>query len=711
MLYRKFGGVAFIGARISLPNSGQGVRGSSGARGSIAGLRATIGSLEEAGLPEITGTGVRRSFYLHLIQWSLIFAATTVIVTTAFTFVGSHFAYEWIDKVWLLILFACAAASVVGLSLVVKLPPRTDWSRGTQLAFSAAVVVSLAIALRLAVERFPDPLARGEAEGPQVGWAYLLGAGMAVTAVVVAMTRHSTSRLLLLGSILVAATVALIPLLQTPTTFLNGYNLAFTFDELLAPAAGRLPWFDYVNQYQTLLGYPIAIIGAFAPAWVAASPESFAVATAVGFQTATLVVAAGAIARLAPRRVRWIVPIALIPSIYLLGSVGLVYYAIFPFRFFFPVLLLGGIVFLGFQKEQRGAVWWIYALLGTGAGLAVLNNLDFGVPTALAALVAVALPSPSWRAAARAVSMTAAGIVVVPLLYLAIGTIAGKQFHLEYALFFIQSFGVDGFNNVPIPVFDLHTSFVFLGVIGLLVGVIGSRRSTRRGHVLHTAIVFQSSLLLLSLVYYSGRSLIDTIVSAYTLPAAILLVLMFIAGFPLLRRLRSIPLRRWRLGGWVVGVLTITALSLPTASWLAFPPIGPEIARLQNPAQAEAETLDYLSPSPEEAVQALPAGTDLIGMLGVSGSTWSLRLGIPNANVFLHPDYLEFAGGARLECEYIATLPGDSLLTTRTLLESLEKEPVCTDLLDFDDPLDLVTVDASKSSNGDSGEWILVSRR
>jgi hypothetical protein len=125
--------------------------------------------------------------------------------------------------------------------------------------------------------------------------------------------------------------------------------------------------------------------------------------------------------------------------------------------------------------------------------------------------------------------------------------------------------------------------------------------------------------------------------------------------------------------------------------------------RIFQPAPA---TLDYLKPNPTEAVARLPAGADLIGLLSVTGNVWGPRLGIHNANLFLHPDYLSFDNGANLECEYIARLPGDTLLTTPTLLEVLRKSNVCTSILDFD------RARAFSTGNGDDTEpWVFVSRR
>jgi hypothetical protein len=151
----------------------------------------------------------------------------------------------------------------------------------------------------------------------------------------------------------------------------------------------------------------------------------------------------------------------------------------------------------------------------------------------------------------------------------------------------------------------------------------------------------------------------------------------------------------------------ILSLGLPFAAIGSFPSSLDAMHRVRVGA-ATTSLAPFLLPDPTVAVDAVPRGTSLMGIIAISGSSWSLRLGVRDANVFLHPDYLAFPGGADIECAYLATLPGDSLLATHEVIATLRESSRCTALLDL---TAASPVESSRAVPTDATQWMLVPRR
>jgi hypothetical protein len=650
-------------------------------------------------------------------EFALVVAAATVLLTTAlsivrvpagiagFTLMGIGPALADTDKAWVLLVWLCAAASVAIVLLLDRRARRGAISRVAARALSLASVVAFVLALFLAVWTNP----------PTTTWAgfgilpVLVGSVIAAALLIFVLSRRLPTRLLTWVSVVGTVVVSIAALVQTPSTFAwnNGYDNQFTVDEILAASTGRMPGFDYIDQYESLLGFPLALARLVVPRLFSAHPEAFGVGWLVILQVATLVIAIIAVMRVAPRRLRWLVPIIVVPVAYLVGAAGLEYYADLPMRFILPTLLLAVFAWIGMRRIGRPIAWWAVAIPGVVGGAAAFNNLDFGVPALLAGLAAVALaPKKFW-------SMVRAGIVyllaalTVPAVYLLVGYLSGRTFHASYFLFFVTSFGVDGHLNVDMPFFGLHTSFVFLGVVGLALGVLGLRRRTGRTRVLSQLLVFQSGWLLLSLVYFSGRSLTPTLITGSCFLVGTVLALLLMVGYPYFRLLRRSGYRQWARADWMVVILVVVSLALPIAAIGSFPSPKGSVERIAS-GVGSSGVPPFMQPDPTKAVAKVPSGVRLMGILGVSGSVWSMKLGVPNANVFLHPDYTAFPTGADTECAFMSARAGDALVTTATELAILRQSSVCRGLLDFAGASRLAK---SPSVSTGTVQWMLVPRR
>ena len=637
----------------------------------------------------------------------------TVIASSALTAIGAPAALTRAvplladsDRAWVALVWVSAAAAGIATFATAGLRRRMSGLPVVRRLLPIGSFAGLALVVVMAVWQDPPSSRYPEFWTGFSVTSLLLGiAGAVGILVLLSRLRQSTPGL---WAISITATVglALLPLIQTPTTFHIGFDNAFTLDEILAVSTGRFPGFDYISQYENLLGYPLALVALVAPGAFAASPESFAVGWLVILQIGTLVGAIVAACLVSPARLRWLLPLMILPVAYLPGHIGLAYYAALPMRFVLPTVLLALVCWLGMRQIRTGRnrPVLVAGALGLAGGAAAFNNLDYGVPALLAGLSVVVLVARSWRQAATTVGAYLAGALVVPTLYVLAGTLTGRTFSIDEFLFFVRTFGVDGFMNVDMLPLGLQAGFVALGVIGIVVGVRGARRRTLRARVLHLAIAFQATWLLLSLVYFSGRSLTPTLVTGSAFLAATLLALLFVAGYGQLALIRRASVHSWSRRHWLTAVLTVLALALPIAAWTAFPTPAGAAERLRYLVSPRPGTLDYLRPDPTAALAEV-ADRDLVGILTVSGAIWSTLLGTVNAGLFLHPVYLTMPGAADLQCEYLATLPGRYLLTTDDLREALAESSACRDLLDLGDTL---TVRDSALDPETGAEWVLV---
>jgi len=620
----------------------------------------------------------------------------------------STFILRDTDKAWLLTLWL--TTGVLAL-LALWIEPRLDLvvRRRWRIVVAAVATTSLVVVVVLAtlvdeaIPGVPFPW-----RGFGVGF---LAAGMLLAPLVFLLARwiarRNASRRAFVVSSLIAFALGIWQLFQTPNTFLVDYNNQYTIEELLAPAAGRMPGFDYVHQYESLLGYPLALLSVLIPGPFHAMPDTFAIAWMFLLQVTTLVLAVAAVALAAPKRLRWAIPLFVIPLAFLPGDYGLPYYAALPVRFFLPTVMVFLIVLLGRRAMRTGYRWWMAGLFGILAGAAAYNNLDYGVPALLAGGVTVIALALSWRRLLPSVGLYLLGVVLVPALVIVAGAATGRPFESRYALFFALRFGVDGFLNLDAAVLGLHTAFAALGVIGVVLGVLGVRRHRGRARVLHAAMLFESSWLLLSLVYFSGRSATATLVTGSAFIAAVLAAQLAVAGYPHVRILVRRGWRTWRRREITVVIVVALVTAMPLAALPFFPAPWLGAGRIIHGLMYNPGIPAFLKPDPTEALATLPADAEVVGLLAVSGSAWNLKLGVPNASLFLHPDYFIFPDAALLQCEYLRDLPGEIVVTTRTIATALAQYPACTDVLDLDGADSLLPIEGGV----DGDEWLAVSKR
>ena len=363
------------------------------------------------------------------VEYALAVAAVTVLITTGIlvarapafisqvSVLGIGEIFSDTDKIWVLLLWLCGGFGVL-ITLWLDRRARVGAIRPAgRRALSIASLAGFGLTIVFATWK-AEPFANF-----WIGYSLdvlLMGAAIATLIVAFVLRVRLNDRLLLTMALVVVFGMGVLPLLQTSITYINASDNAFTFDELLAPSNGRLAGFNYITQYQTLLGLPLAIATALAPAQFVRNPESFASAHMVLMQLVTLVTAVWAVVRVAPRQVRWLVPFIIVGMAYMIGETALVYYADLPVRFILPTLLLAAIVFAGSRRFSSESIR-VPLLLGILAGAVAFNNLDYGIAAALSGGVALLVgASNPFLGVAAAIALGCAvglfnGIIVAKL--------------------------------------------------------------------------------------------------------------------------------------------------------------------------------------------------------------------------------------------------------------------------------------------------------
>ena len=248
-------------------------------------------------------------------------------------------------------------------------------------------------------------------------------------------------------------------------------------EEFAAPANGRTVLVDYFPQYQNLLGY------ALAPTFRLAGLSVYTFTAAMTLLSLALLLCFFAAFRLLTGG-GWRALLLFLPLLWLsmtpmdcyqFGGFetrcnAFTYLAAAPLRYFGPAVTLAALVWY-YARPTRFRM----AAAFVTAGMAAVNNLDFGVPALGAALIAVLFgsedgPLPRPRKALGIVGAWAAGLAVAASAF-ALGTYlrSGRLPDWGMATAYQRTFAVNGFAMLPMPPFGLHWAMylTFMAVIAV----------------------------------------------------------------------------------------------------------------------------------------------------------------------------------------------------------------------------------------------------
>ncbi|HEX7292034.1 MAG TPA: hypothetical protein VF250_12985 [Conexibacter sp.] len=348
-------------------------------------------------------------------------------------------------------------------------------------------------------------------------------------------------------------------------------NLPFWLDEPFAVLDGHHPLVDFHAQYGQLMAYlaagTMAVFGASLTVYSLTMVAASCLAMVAVFATIRRVVRRSLVA------LALYVPVL---STSFFTEVGPPENRYGPGTLFslFPMRYAGAYAVAWLTARHLDDAWPRRpAVLFFAAGVALVNNIDFGLPAFAAALVACAAAGADSRARLgrlllEAAAGLAAAFAAVALLIVAT---AGALPHFELLLTFPRIYGVNGFGLLPMPSLGLHVAIYATYAAALVL--VAVRLASGRRDVLTAMLAWCAVFGLGSGAYYAGRSLPDMLINVFS-PWALTLALLLVAAS---RAIAARPSRRPTPaeGAVIVGfALAICSIAQTPAPWTQLQRLG-----------------------------------------------------------------------------------------------------------------------------------------
>lgn len=464
-----------------------------------------------------------------------------------------------------------------------------------QLAFVAVLVLGIftrrgSVHLDISYFNLPTILA---AIAIGLGFVGVLARPVALARVAAVIScRPAWLRWAALGAAAVVTAIWLLPSIEFDTTVAHAqrltlYELLFTFDEGLSVFNHHSPLVDYVTQYGSLWPYVIALPMHLGHGSLDAYTISIGAITLIA-----MLAVYGVIRRVVVSPVASLVLFLafMATSFFILRGTPVHrysfadYYGIFPLRYalpFFAFYLLAR--HLDGGRPRRAA--WVFLV----AGLAVLNNGDFGIPslgaTVVAMVAAAGVPRERrWWAklAAEALIGIVSAFVLVSIVTLA-GT--GEMPNVGLAFRYAHLFALAGYNLLPLPWFGTWVVIYLTYCAALVVAAqLIVRRDASRLEIGVLAWIGIFGLGIGS--YYAGRSASEVLIAMFPAWSLAIVFLLVVAIRDLVGRHGRPGLAQFALFmGFGLMVCSLAQFPAPWHSIRRLERTSPEVFR--QPADAE----------------------------------------------------------------------------------------------------------------------------
>ena len=309
--------------------------------------------------------------------------------------------------------------------------------------------------------------------------------------------------------------------LQTPSSLRDPEHFFFTANELATPAAGMFPLINFIPQYTSLLGFPIAPILRLIP------DESLMIVLLwVHFLEVICLAFPIVFAYQIRGRHAALVATVVIASLMTVRPSANSYFQTFPIRTVFTCFVIWFMVARSEDLQNRR--FRTLAYLGVLSGLTLLNNLESGLPCVFAMLFTTFLLQSDIRKFLVSCAMITLGIVLVFSGFVLAVFFTGRSVEFSYLIYAIQIFGVSGYMKEPMAVGGFHNIYTIFFISGMLVSIfLFSRARSILSFDLKriaTMMSFASFWGLANLIYFSGRSFTSTLTGSSNYPLGLLAV-------------------------------------------------------------------------------------------------------------------------------------------------------------------------------------------
>lgn len=438
-----------------------------------------------------------------------------------------------------------------------------------------------------------------------------------------------------------------------------GYHVEYTMDETFAVLNGMTPLADFTAQYgslwpflaalllsvfgKTLLVFTLVMTGISAISMIAIYDALRRIARSAAF---------GLLLFLPLLATSWFIIRGSHVNRYTLSA----YFGAFPLRYAAPLML----AWLTTRRLQHGQGRWDWALFAF-AGLAVLNNTDYGIPALGGSIAAILWTSgrPTVRSLARLAASVAAGLLIAVALVslltlLRAGTLPQFSRLLDYA----RMYTLGGFAMLPIPgLFGLHT-IIYVTYAGAIVTASVRALADADNAPLTGMLAWSGVFGLGSAAYYMGRSHPEALTSTFAAWSFALALLTIVA----VQTITARPVR-----SYLAALLVIFGFSVLTCSLAQLPLPWQQFERLNGEhASATPFVPDLQEPyQPRDNLRWYFSSTAYDGKLYIKKNA-------PVLNLTTGGHRLSEAYGVRDVSRYTGTsIAGPRIL--RTVLDDLRK--------------------------------------
>lgn len=316
--------------------------------------------------------------------------------------------------------------------------------------------------------------------------------------------------------------------LQTPASLRDEWHFLFTANEIAAPAAGMIPLVNFVPWYTSLLGYPIAPILRLIP-----SEPVLVILIWLIFLEAICVALPAIIAYKIGGRHAALLSLLLMASLMTVRPSVNSYFQTFPIRTIFPCLVLGLVIY---SVPRIQTLRFRYSMIqGILSGLALLNNLESGLPCLAALIFSTTLLQGNLRGSIRSLLSILSGVCLVFSLFSLLVLSAHMALNLSYLIIALKLVAWTGFFQMSMAVGGFHNIYVIFFVSGMATSVFLFFRAQKIESVdlqrVAALMSFSSCWGLIGMVYFSGRSYTSTLIAGSNYALGLLTVSVIIWMF------------------------------------------------------------------------------------------------------------------------------------------------------------------------------------
>lgn len=439
------------------------------------------------------------------------------------------------------------------------------------------------------------------------------------------------------GAIVLLVVYYLPSVIQPFKGIIDTYHSRYVFNDLLIFSTGKMPFTEITPQYIGVLGWPLRLFSFL--------PSDFVVNLAVVWVSALVVFEIFLIALLSKRALGtryWaiaaVLPVLVMfvkvqPNMRAWGSLAQ-HLNLIPGRTVMPILLLFILSSFTTSKVERHKDSFAIGL-GFVSILTGFNNVEFGIPAAIASLIIVLCMIFSSKLNKRCLNFYFTGIVSGFLFVFGLYQINDSSLTLSSWLVMIRAHGVDGFMNLAMPYFGLWIFFyAVLGssaVLGLSKIARDFKDSEISGEETRSTILLSFGGLWGSatLFYFSGRSLVPEIV-VFLIPLTLCIIGFWGLSKIYLKALRDTSSSYSR-GFNVLFVPLAILLLIPIISLSQAPNPGVEWLRMAGSGERWSSRALKQQPKYEEMLQIVESNPqNSYVYMGNDGPAIELMSGVEN---------------------------------------------------------------------------------